>query len=58
MRLEPYCLISMAIKMASEAGACISVVNFMSCISVAKRPFYGLLKIKQIYNIFLYYVLI
>jgi len=36
MRLAPYHLIRMAIKMACKAGACFSVVDFMSCITVAK----------------------
>ena len=41
-----YRLIRMAIKMAGKVGAFFSVVNFMSCINVAKRPWYGQLKIK------------
>jgi hypothetical protein len=53
-----YRLIRMAIKMAREAGACFSFINFMSCITVAKWPCYGPLKIKPSYNIVLYYVLI
>jgi len=57
MRLAPHRLIRMAIKMAREAGPFFSVVDFMSCISIDKRPCYGLLKIKQSYNIVLYYVL-
>ena len=36
MRLAPYHLIRMAIEMAREAGAFFSVVDFMSCITVAK----------------------
>ncbi len=36
MRLAPYHLIRMPIKMARKAGACLSVVDFMSCITVAK----------------------
>ncbi len=48
----------MAIEMALEAGAFFSVVDFMSCITEAKRPCYGRLKIKQSYNIVRYYVLI
>ena len=58
MRLTPYHLICMAIEMASEVGTCFSVVDFMSCITVAKRPCYGPLKIKLSYNIFRYYILI
>jgi hypothetical protein len=34
-----------------------SVIDFMSCITVAKRPCYGQLKIKRNYNIVCYYVL-
>jgi len=52
-----YRLIRMAIKMAREAGAFFSVVDFMSCITVAKLPCYGQLKINQSYTIVLYYVL-
>ena len=44
MCLALYRLIRMAIKMASEADSFFSVVNFMSRITVAKRPCYGLLK--------------
>ncbi len=58
MRSAPYRLSCMAIEMAREAGAFFSVVNFMSCITVAKRPCYGQLKIKWSYNIVRYYVLI
>jgi hypothetical protein len=36
MRLAPYRLIRMAIEMACKAGACFSVVDFMSCITIAK----------------------
>jgi hypothetical protein len=36
MRSTPYRLILMAIKMAREAGPFYSVVNFVSCITVAK----------------------
>jgi hypothetical protein len=38
MRSAPYHLIRIAIKMASEVGAFFSVIDFMSCINVAKRP--------------------
>ena len=34
------------------------IVDFMSCITVAKQPYYGRLKIKPSYNIVLYYVII
>jgi hypothetical protein len=46
MRSAPYHLICMAIEMASEVGAFFSVVDLMSCINVAKQPWYGQLKIK------------
>ena len=46
MRSESYRLTRMAFEMAREAGACFSVVDFMSCITVAKRPCYGPLIIK------------
>jgi len=42
MRSASYRLTRMAFKMAREAGACFSVVDFMSCITVAKRPCYCL----------------
>ena len=57
MRLALYHLICMAVKTARKAGPFLSVVDFMSCITIAKRPRYGLLKIKPSYNIVLYYVL-
>jgi hypothetical protein len=41
MHSASYRLTRMAFKMAREAGACFSVVDFMSCITVAKRPCYG-----------------
>jgi hypothetical protein len=46
MRLAPYRLIRMAIEMAREAGACFFFFDFLSCLTVAKRPCYGPLKIK------------
>jgi hypothetical protein len=46
----------MAIEMASKVDAFFSVINFMSCINVAKQPCYGQLKIKPSYTIVLYYV--
>ncbi len=58
MRSALYRLSRMAIEMAREAGAFFSVVDFMSCITVAKRPCYGQLKIKRSYNIVHYYLLI
>jgi hypothetical protein len=57
MRPGLYRLIRMAIKMACKAGPFFSFVNFMSCITVAKRPFYGPLKLKPSYIIAQYYVI-
>jgi hypothetical protein len=51
--LASYRLTRMAFEMACKAGACFSVVDFMSCITVAKRPCYGPLKIKPSYIIVL-----
>jgi hypothetical protein len=53
MRSVLYRLTRMAFEMAREAGACFSVVDFMSFITVAKRPCYGPLKIKTSYIIVL-----
>ncbi len=58
MRSALYRLSRMAIEMACEAGAFFSVVDFISCITVAKQPCYGRLKIKRSYNIVRYYVFI
>ena len=52
-----YRLIHMAIEMAREAGPFLSVVDFMSWITVAEGLFYGLLKIKPSYAIVHHYVL-
>jgi len=41
MRSASHRPIVMAIVMVREAGAFFSVINFMSCINVAKRPWYG-----------------
>jgi len=57
MCLASYRLIHMAIEMAGKVGAFFSVVDLMSCITVAKRPCYCQLKIKPSYNIVNYYVL-
>jgi len=57
MRLAPYRLIRMAIEMAFEAGPFFSVVDFMSCMNVAKQPCYGLLKITPSYTIVHYNVI-
>ena len=46
-----YHLTCMAFEMAGEAGACFSFVDFMSCITIAKQPCYGPLKIKPRYII-------
>ena len=54
----PYHLIRMAIEMACKAGVCFSVVDFVSCITGAKRQCYGQLKIKPSYDIVRYFVLI
>jgi hypothetical protein len=51
MHSVPYRLIRMAIEMASEVGAFFSFVDFMSCITIAKRPWYDPLKVKPSYNI-------
>jgi hypothetical protein len=51
MRSTLYRLIHMAIKMAPKAGSFFSFVNFMSCITVAKRPRDGPLKLKPNYTI-------
>ncbi len=42
MRLAPYRLIRVAIEMARKTGQFYSVVDFMSCITAAKQPCYGL----------------
>jgi hypothetical protein len=52
-----YRQICMAIEMAREAGPFFSFVDFMSCITVAKRPCYGPVKIKPSYIIVDYYVI-
>jgi hypothetical protein len=57
MCLASYRLTHMTLEMAREAGACFSVVDFMSCITIAKRPCYGPLKIKPSYIIVRKYVL-
>ena len=57
MRSAPYRRIRMAIEMAREAGPFFSFVDFMSCITVAKQPCYGPLKIKPSYIIVHYYVI-
>jgi hypothetical protein len=41
----------MAIEMAREVGEFFSVVDLMSCITVAKQPCYGQLKIKPSYRL-------
>jgi hypothetical protein len=57
MHSAAYHRIRMAIEMAREAGPFCSFVDFMSCITVAKRPWYGQLKIKLSYIIVHYYVI-
>ena len=51
MRSAPYRLIPMAIEMARKAGPFFSFVDFMSCITKAKQPWYGPLKLKPSYII-------
>jgi hypothetical protein len=55
MRSALYRLICVAIEMA--AGPFFSIIDFMSCITVAKRPCNGLLKIKPSYTIVHHYEL-
>jgi hypothetical protein len=57
MRSESYRLTRMTFEMAREAGACFSFVDFMSCITTAKRPCYGSLKIKPSYIFVCIYVI-
>ena len=57
MRSAPYHLIRMAIEMARESAAFVSVVDYLSSITVAKQPCYGPLKIKPSYIIVHYYVI-
>jgi hypothetical protein len=53
MHSASYRLIRMAIEMASEVGAFFLSLIFLFCITVAKRPCHGPLKIKQSYIIVL-----
>jgi hypothetical protein len=46
----------MAFQMAHEAGPFYSFVDLISCTTIAKRPCYGLYKIKPSYNIVHYNV--
>jgi hypothetical protein len=57
MRSAPYRLIRMAIGMARKGGVCFAIADFMSCITIAKQPCYGLLKINPSYDIVHNYVL-
>ena len=57
MGLALYRLIRMAIEMARKAGPFFSFVDFMSCITLAKQPCYGPLKLKPSYLIVHYYVI-
>ena len=52
-----YRLFRMSIQMAREAGPFFSVVDFMSCITIAKRTCYGLFKKKLSYTTVHHYVL-
>ena len=56
MRSALYRLTHMAIEMACKAGSFFSFGGFMSCISVAKQPCYGPLKLKPSYIVH-YYVI-
>ena len=58
MHSASYCLVRMAIEMARKVGAFFSVVDFLSCINVDKRPSYSQLNIKPSNNIVHYYVYI
>ena len=58
MHLALYRLVCMAIELAREVGAFFSVVDFLSCINVDKRPSYGRLNIKPNYTVVLYDILI
>ena len=57
MRSESYRLTRLTFEMARKAGACFSFVDFMSCITTAKQPCYGPLKIKPSYIIVRIYVI-
>ena len=57
MCLALHRLIHMTIEMARKAGPFFSFIDFMSCITVAKRPCYGPLKLKPSYIIVHYYVI-
>jgi hypothetical protein len=57
MHPASYRRIRMAIETAHEVGAFFSIVDFLSYITVAKRPSYGQLNIKPSYTIVLYDVL-
>ena len=58
MHSASYCLVRMAIELAREVGVFFSVVDFLSCINVDKRPSYGRLNINASYTIVRYYVFI
>jgi len=51
MRSVPHRLIRMAIKMTSEGGVFFAIVDFLSCITIAKRPCYAPYKITADYII-------
>ena len=48
----------MAFEMAREAGACFSFVDFMSCITITKRPCYGPLKFSRAILLFVNILLV
>ncbi len=58
MRSASYCLTHMAFEMAHDAGACFSFVHFMSCITIAKQPCYGPLKISRAILLFINMLLV
>ncbi len=51
MRLASHRRIVIAIEMARKGDAFFSVIDFLSCITVAKQPCHGLLNIKPSYTI-------
>jgi len=58
MHSASYRLIGMAIELARKVGTFFSVVDFLSCINIDKRPSYGRLNINPSYTNVLYDILI
>ena len=58
MRSALYRLIRMAIEMTVKEVHLFVIIDFLPCITVAKWPWYGQLKIKSSHTIVCYYVLI